>query len=250
MKFKNLITETIIDTLKLSKEEKGILKTFNVVDDDKHTYESRTLDLNDGEKLIKVSDMTGVNDLDKIYSLYKFFKKYKDILFKDEMGGIKYGVLDINDNDLISSLILKYFYDHYNETTLVKVPGGEWRVITMFGLQDQIAEETYSIIIYLDSDTLPNVVMYCGIFKDNDKGIGWDLLTHDDDFAIFNGHSIKHKGKFDEVLDTGHINIPAPKNLSNSEMEKYFKQLFTKIEDIILEDMWVIEEYMEYKNNN
>jgi len=32
MKFKKLITESIIDTLKISKLEKAILKTFNVVD--------------------------------------------------------------------------------------------------------------------------------------------------------------------------------------------------------------------------
>jgi hypothetical protein len=250
MKFKNLITETIIDTLKLSKEEKAILKTFNIVDDDKNTYESGTFDLTDGEKIIKVSDMTGVNDLDKLYSLYKFFKKYKDILFKDEMGGIEYGVLDINDKDLLSALILKYFYDHFNETTLFKVYGGEWKLGAMFDLQDQIAEESYSIIIYLDSDTLPNVVLYSGIFKEIDKGIGWDLITHDDDLAIFNAEKIKKKAKYDEVLDSGHIDIPSPKNFSNSEMEKYFKELFMHIEDIILDDMWIIEEYMEYKNNN
>lgn len=250
MKFKNLITESIIDTLKLSKEEKAILKTFNIVDDDKNTYSTGTFDLTDGEKIIKVSDMTGVNDLDKLYSLYKFFTKYKDILFKDEMGSIEYGVLDINDKDLLSPLILKYFYDHYNETTLLKVHGGEWKLGVMFDLQDQIAEESYSIIIYLDSDTLPNVVMYSGIFKDNQKGIGWDLITHDDDFAIFNAQKIKKKAKYDEVIDGGLINISPPKNLSNSEMEKYFNELFIHIEDIILEDMWVIEEYMEYKNNN
>jgi len=196
--------------------------------------------------------MTGVNDLDKLYSLYKFFEKYKDILFKDEMGGIEYGVLDINDKDLLSALILKYYYDHYNETTLLKVDGGEWKFGTMFDLQDQIAEETYSIIIYLNSDTLPNAVVYSGIFKDNEKGIGWDLITHDDDFAIYNAKNIKMKGgQYDEVLDGGHINIPTPKkNLSNPEMEKYFNELFIHIEDIILEDMWIIEGYMEYKNNN
>lgn len=251
MKFKKLITESIIDTLKISKQEKAILKTFNVVDDDKNTYESGTFNLTDGEKIIKVSDMTGVNDLDKLYSLYKYFRKYKDILFQDEMTGIDYGQLDIQDKNLLSALILKYFYDHYNETTLLKVSGGEWKLGVMFDLQDQLAEETYSIIIYLNSDTLPNVVLYSGIFKDNDKGIGWDLITHDDDFAIFNAKNIKRKGgQYDEVLDSGHIDIPSPKNLSNLEMEKYFKELFMYIEDIILEDMWIIEEYMEYKNNN
>ena len=69
MKFKNLITESIIDTLKLSKEEKAILKTFNIVDDDKKTFSTGTFDLTDGEKIMKVSDMTGIHDLDKIYSL-------------------------------------------------------------------------------------------------------------------------------------------------------------------------------------
>ena len=43
MKFKNLITESIIDTLKLSKEEKAILKTFNIVDDDKKPFQQELL---------------------------------------------------------------------------------------------------------------------------------------------------------------------------------------------------------------
>ena len=80
MKFKKLITESVIDNLDISKQEKAILKTFNIVDDDKSTYSTKDFDLSDGEKMIKVSEMTGVNDLDKIYSLYKFFIKYKDIL--------------------------------------------------------------------------------------------------------------------------------------------------------------------------
>lgn len=250
MKFKNLLTESIIDTLKLSKEEKAILKTFNIVDDDKHTYSSGTFDLTDGEKILKVSDMTGMRDLDKLYTLYKFFKKYKDILFKDEMGEIQYGMLDVNDYEILDPLFLKYYYENFNDTTLLKVYGGEWKLGIMMDIEEQMSEEEYSIISYLVSDTLPQVTLFSGIFKGNQKGIGWDLISQDDDISVFIAEKIKKKGRYEEVLGSGVIDLPTPKNLSKSEMDKYFKELFSNLADSILEHMWIIEEFMNYKTNN
>ncbi len=250
MKFKNLITESIIDTLKLSKEEKAILKTFNIVDGDKNTYSSGTFDLTDGEKIIKVSDMTGVNDLDKLYTLYKFFKKYKDILFKDEVGGIQYGSIDTKDYEILSPLFLKYFYDNFNGNTLLNVDGGEWKVTTMYDMEEQMAEEDYSIFVYLSSETLPQVSLFSGIYKGDKEGIGWDLIAQDEDLSVFNAEKIKKKGKYEEILGGGIIDIPTPKNLSKTEMDKYFRLLFLNLEDGILDQMWIIEDFMEYKTNN
>jgi hypothetical protein len=250
MKFKKLITESVIDNLDISKQEKAILKTFNIVDDDKNTYSKIELDLSDGEKMVKVSEMTGVNDLDKIYSLYKFFIKYKDLLFKDNISNIEYGTLDINDKDMLSTLLLKYFNDNFNGKTIFKVRDGEFKVGLMFDLQEQIAEETYSIIGYFESNnTLPNVVFYCGIFNDTGKGMSWDFITHDEELGEFNAKHILKKGKYEEVIDSGYINIPTFKNLSNESLNEYFSRLFNSIEDSVLEDMWVIEEYMEWINN-
>ena len=250
MKFKNLLTESIIDTLKLSKEEKAILNTFNIVDDDKKTFSTGTFDLTDGEKIMKVSDMTGMRDLDKLYTLYKFFKKYKDILFKDEMGEIQYGMLDVNDYEILDPLFLKYYYENFNDTTLLKVYGGEWKLSILYDIEEQMAEEDYAIISYLVSDTLPQVTLFSGIFKGNQKGIGWDLIAQDEDLSVFIAEKIKKKGKYEEVLGGGVIDIPTPKNLSKSEMDKYFKELFSNLEDSILEHMWIIEEFMNYKTNN
>ena len=249
MKFKKLITESVIDNLDISKQEKAILKTFNIVDDDKSTYSTKEFDLSDGEKMIKVSEMTGVNDLDKIYSLYKFFIKYKDILFKDDVSNIEYGTLDINDKDMLSALLLKYFNDNFNGKMLFKVRDGEFKVGLMMNLQESLAEESYSIIGYFESDTLPHVIFYCGIFNDTGKGIGWDIITHDDDFAEFNAKQILESGKYEEVIDSGYMNIPTFKNLSNESLNKYFSQLFVNMEDSVLEVMWVIEQYMEWVQN-
>lgn len=250
MKFKKLITESVIDNLDISNQEKAILKTFNIVDDDKSTYSTKEFDLSDGEKMIKVSEMTGVNDLDKIYSLYKFFIKYKDILFKDEVSNIEYGTLDINDKDMLSALLLKYFNDNFNGKILFKVRDGEFKVGLMMNLQESLAEESYSIIGYFESNTLPNAIFYCGIFKDTGIGIGWDFITHDDDFAEFNAKQILKRGEhYEEVINSGYMNIPTFKNLSNESLNKYFTQLFANIQDTVLEDMWVLEEYMEWVQN-
>ena len=250
MKFKKLITESVIDNLDISKQEKAILKTFNIVDDDKSTYSTKDFDLSDGEKMIKVSEMTGVNDLDKIYSLYKFFIKYKDILFKDDVSNIEYGTLDINDKDMLSALLLKYFNDNFNGKMLFKVRDGEFKVGLMMNLQESLAEESYSIIGYFESNTLPHAIFYCGIFNDTGKGIGWDFITHDDDFAEFNAKKITGIGEYEEIIDSGYMNIPTFKNLSNESLNKYFSQLFTNMEDSVLEVMWVIDQYMEWVQNN
>lgn len=249
MKFKKLITESVIDNLDITKQEKAILKTFNIVDDDKSTYSTKEFDLSDGEKMIKVSEMTGVNDLDKIYSLYKFFIKYKDILFKDDVSNIEYGTLDINDKDMLSALLLKYFNDNFNGKMLFKVRDGEFKVGLMMNLQESLAEESYAITGYFESDTLPHVIFYCGLFNDTGKGIGWDFITHDDDFGEFNAKKILLKGEYNEILDSGYMNIPMFKNLSNESLNKYFSQLFDNMEDSVLEVMWVIEEYMEWVQN-
>jgi hypothetical protein len=249
MKFKKLITESVIDNLEISKLEKAILKTFNIVDDDKNIYSTTDLDLSDGEKMIKVSEMTGVNDLDKIYSLYKFFIKYRDILFKDDVSNIEYGTLDINDKDMLSALLLKYFNDNFNGKILFKFRDGVFKVELQMNLQESLAEELYSIIGYFESNTLPHVIFYCGVFKDTEKGIGWDFITHDDDLAEFNAKQILKRGEYEEVIDSGYMNIPTFKNLTNESLNKYFSQLFVNIEDSVLENLWVIEEYMEWIKN-
>jgi hypothetical protein len=249
MKFKKLITESVIDNLDISKQERAILKTFNIVDDDKNTYSKIELDLSDGEKMIKVSEMTGVNDLDKIYSLYKFFIKYKDILFKDDVSNIEYGTLDINDKDMLSALLLKYFNDNFNGKILFKVRDGEFKVGLMMDLSESLAEESYSIIGEFESNTLPHVIFYCGVFNDTGNGIGWDFIAHDEELGEFNAKHILKKGKYEEVIDSGYINIPTFKNLSNESLNEYFSRLFDNMEDSVLELMWVIEEYMEWVQN-
>ena len=143
-----------------------------------------------------------------------------------------------------------YYYENFKDTTLLKVYGGEWKLTIMMDIEEQMSEEDYSIISYLDSNTLPQVILFSGIFKGNQKGIGWDLIAQDEDLSVFIAEKIKKKGKYEEVLGSGVIDIPTPKNLSKSEMDKYFKELFSNLEDSILEYMWIIEEFMNYKTNN
>ena len=166
------------------------------------------------------------------------------------MGEIQYGMLDVNDYEILDPLFLKYYYENFNDTTLLKVYGGEWKLGIMMDIEEQMSEEEYSIISYLVSDTLPQVTLFSGIFKGNQKGIGWDLISQDDDISVFIAEKIKKKGRYEEVLGSGVIDLPTPKNLSKSEMDKYFKELFSNLADSILEHMWIIEEFMNYKTNN
>ena len=78
MKFKNILTEAMIDTLDISKLDRGILKTIHKFINEKGVYINSTdgkkteWDLSDGEKLLKVSNALGYNDYDHLYKLYKY----------------------------------------------------------------------------------------------------------------------------------------------------------------------------------
>ena len=148
MKFKNILTEAIIDNLDIPKLDKGILKTIHKFRDEKGYWQNRkgevvnTWDLSDGEKLLKVANAIGYDDYDHLYKLYKYYLKYQNVLFDDLPAVELEGGVTSEDMDLLRPILLQFYYDNYVGQTF-DVDGIVWKVDTPMGdLSEAMTENT------------------------------------------------------------------------------------------------------------
>ena len=69
MKFKNILTESIIDDMDIPKLDKVVLKVFNIIKDDKFYYPGQTKawEMTEGQRLVKASEMLKIGDYDYLF---------------------------------------------------------------------------------------------------------------------------------------------------------------------------------------
>jgi hypothetical protein len=261
MKFKKLLIESVIDDLDLSKLDKGILKFFNVIRDEKnYTTNRRTgditnsWDLSDGEKIIKVAKHLNYYDYDHLLKVYKFYQRYKDILFVDldidsSMKGSEFNY--DTDKDIVQPILLTYYNDNYVNTR-INVGGFEWE----FSLMDLTIEEAIGegfVNIQLDNlgDNVPFNVIWASFIPTKKNGMfGFDWVSQDEAFAEWNGKE-NHASNYEEILSSGYVSVTPLKDLKESSLKKFFDTLIEKVKTNIIEDnIWMIEEYMEWVESN
>ena len=261
MKFKKLLIESVIDDLDLSKLDKGILKFFNAIKDDKNysTNQRRgaitqSWDMSDGEKIIKVAKHLNYYDYDHLIKVYKFYQRYKDILFVDldidsSMEGSEFNY--DADKDIILPILLTYYSDNYVNKR-INIGRFEWEFSLMgMSIEEAIFEEFQSIELDSVSDNIPFTVAYASFspFKNNDM-FGCDWIAQDDDLAQWNGKE-NHDVDYEEILTSGYLKVTPLKDLKESSLKKFFDELIEEAKTNIIEkNIWILEEYMEWVESN
>ncbi len=250
MKLNNLLFESVIDNLNISKIDKGLLKAFHLLRNEKVYVGDNEFEMVPAEKIIKVGEMLGVTDYQKLYSVSKFYQKYGNILFGDIPEIDENIVINYEeDEDVVKGIMYKFFYKNYNLKEIYRYNGlynNTWLTEVMMSPEEAYLEEVYSINFFNDSDTYPPCTLYSDVLPNpKNKKIGVDYIIQDDEFAIFNG-----KGKYEELMKGEWIDISYPTDLKHSTLVKYFDELINKIVDkVIKPNDYKFDEFMKYMNN-
>jgi len=261
MKFKNILTEAIIDTLDISKLDRGILKTIHKFINEKGFYYSRDgtkneWDLSDGEKLLKISKALGYDDYDHLFKLYKFYLKNSDVLFGELPSTDTETTIElIKDYELLRPILLQYMYDNYIGKEY-DVDGITWKVDTPMGdISEALTEYATAVELFTWGRDVPTVVGYCSFIPSKamfEKGqLGFDILSMDDGLSDYNGtYARKNKHRHEEILSTGSLGgIKYPINLKEETLKKYFDDLFnTFVGEELPYPTEIILDYMDHIN--
>lgn len=261
MKFKNILTEAIIDTLDISKLDRGILKTIHKFINEKGFYYSsdgtkNEWDLSDGEKLLKISKALGYNDYDHLFKLYKFYLKHSDVLFGELPTTDTETTIDpIKDYGLLRPILLQYMYDNYIGKEY-DVDGVIWKVDTPMGdISEALTEEATAVELFTWGRDVPIVVGYCSFIPSKsmfERGVlGFDIISMDDGLSNYNGTYVKkNRHQHEETLGTGSLEgIKYPINLKEETLKKYFDDLFnTFVGEALPQPTEIILDYMDHVN--
>lgn len=248
LKLKNILTESIIDGLNIGKFEKGVLKMIHSAkseyDIDKSGFSS-----GDAELISYISETLSFYDYGKLIQIYKFYKKYSDILFTDSKfeeeinNEIKYP----EDEKIVNFILLLYYYKNYNSQVL-NTGKSQWKFTVTSGMiEEALSEEMFTMELWLMGDENPSVTIFCNLLPD-EKGLGCDMISFDDGFQQYNAESIKGYGDYDEVIGGEYIQgIVKPTDLKEETLKRYFDKIIEKIKtDIIQTNQWKIDEYINY----
>jgi hypothetical protein len=249
MKLTNLLNESIIDNLSISKLDKAILKTFNTLKGEKNIItNTRTgevtheWDYSDGDIILKTSEYISYYDYDNLIKLYKFYKKYNDILFIDFDEYYKNIELDYEeDYEMMNQILLMYYYKNYVGKSIT-TDVGSWNFTTPLGdIETALFEENYVMELFLEDNS---AIVYCSINPTNGY-VGGEMISNDDELAEFNG-KVKDYNVYEEIIGKNSIKINPPRSFKNNVLKVYFDTLIEKIKkDIIEPNEWVI---MDYRN--
>jgi|LauGreDrversion4_2_1035121.scaffolds.fasta_scaffold29135_6 hypothetical protein len=247
---KKVLNESLIDTLNISKKDKGILKYMNLIKNDKVFLGSNEFDMSDSEMIGKVAEMFNTDDYQELYILYKFFKKNYDLLFGEyDLTNSKESTIDFDtDHDIIESLLYRFFYKHYNRVSIYEDDNGNfWEIEGILTPQEADLEESFGVAIFNHSPTNPPCVLYFSLLPNkSNKKIGVDFLTQDDEFAEFNAETILRNGSYEEMLDSKWLNIGYPSDIKPTTLTKYFDMIINKlIEELIKPNEWKMKKFLE-----
>ena len=232
--FKNILTESIVDDLNISKLDKVALKVFNVIKDDKFYYPGQTKawDMSDGQRIVKASEMLKIGDYNYLYSIYDFFNTYGHVLFQDIPKEIPKKTLPFNSDyeHILGAKLLKYYYDNYNGKIIFSNETGDFEcgVITD-DINEAIMEEMYSVEIR-------NYRLHTSIFvnmfpntKEPNK-LGSDYMSMSDELSEFIPiYRETDEEDYEEIVDSKYFDIDFPKDMSDVTLKKYFDDIIKSV---------------------
>ena len=231
---KNILTESIVDDLNISKLDKVTLKVFNVIKDDKFYYPGQTKawDMSDGQRITKASEMLKIGDYNYLYSIYDFFNTYGHVLFQDIPKEIPKKTLPFNSDyeHILGAKLLKYYYDNYNGKIIFSNETGDFEcgVITD-DINEAIMEEMYSVEIR-------NYRLHTSIFvnmfpnKKEPNKLGCDYTSMDDDLSEFIPiYRETDENDYEEIVDSKYFDIDFPKDMSDVTLKKYFDDIIKSV---------------------
>ena len=232
--FKNILTESIVDDLNISKLDKVALKVFNVIKDDKFYYPNQTKpwDMTDGQRIIKASEMLKIGDYNYLYSIYDFFNAYGHVLFQDIPKEIPKKTLPFNSDyeHILGAKLLQYYYDNYNGKIIFSNETGDFECsVVSNDINEAIMEEMYSVEIR-------NYRLHTSIFvnmfpntKEPNK-LGCDYMSMDDDLSEFIPiYRETDENDYEEIVDSKYFDIDFPKDMSDVTLKKYFDDIIKSV---------------------
>jgi len=258
MKFNNILSEALIDDLKIRKVEKAVLRKFN----DENVSSS--------EKVYDISKEYGM-PLHVGMSLYYTYLKYKDFLFNEEGIDIvkEYDVFSKENEEITRRVLLEYVGKNYEGKTIYNSDGITGIVEFWEGI-DIMVEEGMSPAVYVsmpvngeytDSDgrtlsgrevdfvgSLSCSIMPWTSARDGKIRMGYDFISHSEEsFTDWQDNVVKN-GNYDNV-DSGFLKLsalPKPKNYSDEEIKRYVDRWIMIQQRIIQKSVPLLLSYKDY----
>jgi hypothetical protein len=257
MKFNNILSEALIDDLKIRKIERAVLRKFN---DENVSY---------SEEVYDISKEYGM-PLHVGMSLYYTYLKYKDFLFNEEGIDIvkEYDVFSKENIDITNRVILEYIGKNYVGKTIYN-SDGITGVVEFWEPIDIMVEEGMSPAVYVSMPVNGEYTDSDGhTFSGNDVNFGGSVscsvipwTTNDGkqrmgyDFIAFSEESfndwqvnVKKNGNY-EIVVTGFLSpsaLPKPKNYSEDEIKRYCDRWIMIQQRIIHKASPILLSYKDY----
>ena len=232
--FKNILTESIVDDLNISKLDKVALKVFNIIKDDKFYYpnQNKAWDMSDGQRITKASEMLKISDYNYLYSIYDFFNTYGHVLFQDIPKEIPKKTLPFNSDyeHILGAKLLQYYYDNYNGKIIFSNETGDFECgVISNDINEAIMEEMYSVEI---RNYRVHASIFVNIFpntKEPNK-LGSDYLSMDDNLSDFIPiYRETDENDYEEIVDSKYFDIDFPKDMSDVTLKKYFDDIIKSV---------------------
>lgn len=259
MKFNNILSEALIDDLKIRKIEKVVLRKFN------------DEDVSSSEVVYEISKEYGM-PLHVGMSLYYTYLKYKDFLFSEEGIDIvkEYDVFSKENIDITNRIILEYIEKNYVGKTIYNSDGISG-LVELWESIDFMVEEGMNPAIYVrmpvngeyissrgetysPDDSSFDGSIGCNITpwttNEGEQKMGYDFISigqSEETFADWQQNVVKN-GNYDDVL-SGHLNmktIGKPKNYSDAEIKRYCERWVMIQQRIIKKAAPILLSYKDY----
>jgi len=257
MKFNNIITEAMVDDLKIHKMYKSILKKMNEEG------------IKEAEELSKLSKELGA-PLHIVFSLYQTYLKYKDILFSDQGIEIvkEYDVFAKENESITRRVLLEYLEKNYRNEIIFNSDGITgivefWEDIDTMVVEGMGPAVYVSMLVngeYTDSDgrtysghdvnfggSLSCNIMPWSTVK-GEQRMGYDFITHSEESFVDWQDNVVKNGKYDNV-DNGFLKLsalPKPKNYSDEEIKRYVDRWIMIQQRIIKKSVPLLLSYKDY----
>ena len=249
LNFQNILTESIVDDLKISKLDKVALKVFNIIKDDKFYYTNRTKawDMTDGQRITKASEMLKISDYNYLYSIYDFYMTYGNVLFQDIPNEIPKKIIPFNEeySNILGAKLLQYYYDNYNGKILFSNETGDFECSVISGdINEAIMEEMHSVEI---RNSTIGTSIFVSMFpsKKEPNKLGCDYLSMSDELSEFIPiYRETDEEDYEELVATKYLDIDFPKDMSDGSLKKYFDDINKSvIEEMIIPNNDLMLEY-------
>ena len=260
MKFNNILSEALIDDLKIRKIEKAVLRKFN----DENVSSS--------EEVYDISKEYGM-PLHVSMSLYYTYLKYKDFLFNEEGIDIvkEYDVFSKENIKITSKIILEYIDKNYLGKTIYNSDGITglvefWEPIDVMvkeGINPNIHVTMPVNGEYISSggktyssyESTFNGSLGCNITpwttNEGEQKMGYDFISNwesEETFADWQQNVVKNGKRYDEIM-SGWLNmktIGKPKNYSDDEIKRYCDRWVMIQQRIIKKATPILLSYKDY----